>query len=377
MSLTLTSAAAARFRSLAERLLSPLDYADLSTWASLLLHDTCELHHADRAQLLIPLDGSFLLSAEGIPPATAAICGEFIGEMEPGLIRMKDPVADRAVRLRHAVGLRIWSHASMEHLAGSDIRRCEFYQEYLAPAGLGYSFGIRVPLPKGDAHLAVGFSRPQDDTFGIEDGEELIGMLLPSFCAGVHAVRHFYDTRSILPHAIDELQLAIALFDADGREVHRSPRLCAMLAEWPDADNLTGAMRAMVNEALALRRQSGSPHDARAITPVGCRQITHHAENYRLRAVFLPSSSEAGDAGILLEVESNVPRMPTIAELHARGLTERETQVAALLAIGASNTEIAERLHISRHTARKHAEHIFDKLGVHTRKAFLLALAGQ
>lgn len=62
-------------------------------------------------------------------------------------------------------------------------------------------------------------------------------------------------------------------------------------------------------------------------------------------------------------------------ELMARhGLTPREAEVTVLLALGASDREVARRLGISPHTARKHAEHIFSKLDIHSRKALALRL---
>ncbi len=49
------------------------------------------------------------------------------------------------------------------------------------------------------------------------------------------------------------------------------------------------------------------------------------------------------------------------------GFTERELEVALLLAEGASNAAIAEALGISKHTARHHTRHVLTKLGVHSR----------
>ena len=48
-------------------------------------------------------------------------------------------------------------------------------------------------------------------------------------------------------------------------------------------------------------------------------------------------------------------------------LTEREREVLQEIAQGASNDEIADRLHISRKTVRNHVSNIFDKLQVATR----------
>jgi non-specific serine/threonine protein kinase len=60
---------------------------------------------------------------------------------------------------------------------------------------------------------------------------------------------------------------------------------------------------------------------------------------------------------------------PTLRDTpHARGrLTPREAQVAALVARGLSNREIARTLTIAERTATSHVEHVLDKLGFHSR----------
>lgn len=50
-------------------------------------------------------------------------------------------------------------------------------------------------------------------------------------------------------------------------------------------------------------------------------------------------------------------------------LSERERQVLRLIALGLSNPEIADRLHISRKTAAHHVSHLLTKLGVPNRAA--------
>ena len=55
-----------------------------------------------------------------------------------------------------------------------------------------------------------------------------------------------------------------------------------------------------------------------------------------------------------------------------RGLSEREVEVARLVAAGCSNAEIASRLVISRRTAEHHVQHIYAKVGVASRAALAL-----
>ena len=54
-------------------------------------------------------------------------------------------------------------------------------------------------------------------------------------------------------------------------------------------------------------------------------------------------------------------------------LSSRELEVLQLVAEGDSNSEIANRLHISQATVKSHLIHIFDKLGVSDRTAAVTA----
>jgi DNA-binding CsgD family transcriptional regulator len=56
-------------------------------------------------------------------------------------------------------------------------------------------------------------------------------------------------------------------------------------------------------------------------------------------------------------------------------LTDREVEVASLLAVGKSNSEIASALSISEHTCRHHTERVLAKLGVRSRAAAAASLS--
>jgi HD-GYP domain-containing protein (c-di-GMP phosphodiesterase class II) len=58
--------------------------------------------------------------------------------------------------------------------------------------------------------------------------------------------------------------------------------------------------------------------------------------------------------------------------LRPGGLSERQVEVARLVAAGYSNPEIAEHLVISRRTAEHHVQHIYTKVGVSSRAALAL-----
>lgn len=83
----------------------------------------------------------------------------------------------------------------------------------------------------------------------------------------------------------------------------------------------------------------------------------------------------AADADIVLRAGDRLPRAAAApawdddADAPLEALTPREHDVLTLLAEGAGNRAIAERLGISDHTVKFHLSAIFGKLGVTTRTA--------
>jgi two-component system response regulator DesR len=61
----------------------------------------------------------------------------------------------------------------------------------------------------------------------------------------------------------------------------------------------------------------------------------------------------------------------TMFERHDRpemmGLSDRERSVLELMASGSTNPEIAEALHLSKHTVKEHTSAVYRKLGVRNR----------
>jgi len=79
-------------------------------------------------------------------------------------------------------------------------------------------------------------------------------------------------------------------------------------------------------------------------------------------------SAHAGNAPISPSLLARL--LPSLCQdgEHVRAsLTRRELEVMQLLAEGASNQAIAERLFISLHTVRNHVQRIITKLGVHSK----------
>jgi DNA-binding CsgD family transcriptional regulator len=126
--------------------------------------------------------------------------------------------------------------------------------------------------------------------------------------------------------------------------------------------------------AVALQAQANAAADAparaarlRLQVPGGWLLI--HAD------VLTGAGGEAGRVAIVLEPADRAALVPLLIALH--GLTGREREVASLLVGGLGTDEIAERLHISRHTLRDHVKAIFAKVGVSSRPELTAALANE
>jgi DNA-binding NarL/FixJ family response regulator len=72
-------------------------------------------------------------------------------------------------------------------------------------------------------------------------------------------------------------------------------------------------------------------------------------------------------ARTLIEEFSHLQRLGPIRGHHDGHLSSREEMVLAELALGRTNREIAERLHIAESTVKSHIKAILEKLGVRNR----------
>lgn len=83
-----------------------------------------------------------------------------------------------------------------------------------------------------------------------------------------------------------------------------------------------------------------------------------------------PSEREPGGEAVL----AIPPRCRWLASSYS--LTERETDVLALLLDGRSVPYIQETLHVSANTAKTHIRHIYQKLDVHNRQDLITLAQG-
>lgn len=150
----------------------------------------------------------------------------------------------------------------------------------------------------------------------------------------------------------------LAIVAAERGEPRRALRLAAAAAEVrgrigvrPDAE-----WQRQVDAAVARARSGLDAEAAQSAQAAGQRLSGDRLVAYALRSARAPSvrSRRGADGG---------------------PLTEREIQVASLVAEGLTNAQVAARLGLSPRTVEAHLDHIRDKLGVRSRTRIAVWLA--
>jgi DNA-binding NarL/FixJ family response regulator len=147
-----------------------------------------------------------------------------------------------------------------------------------------------------------------------------------------------------------------------GRTFHEDPRLDAAVRAI--TSSLAGESRTTRASGLpALSEPAATLEPA----PTLSHEVATDDGLYIVRGSRVPAA--AGSALLLVTLERRPRPLPPLEELCRRhGFTRKEARVAVLLAEGKSNTDIADELFISAHTARHHTESVLLKLGVHSRR---------
>jgi DNA-binding CsgD family transcriptional regulator len=285
---------------------------------------------------------------ETLTRLTEIVACDAIGVYEVDRVRRRDLAPDAAqddrwwqVAHQHPICNYVEETGDFRALKVSDfltrtqLHCLELYDEYLRPFGLEYE--MMLPLPSPPWHeRGFDFGRSRRD-FSNRD-RNLLDMLSPHLVRLLRSVELRRQLQTALAALDDgDVDRGIVLLDANGHLDHATPLARSLLAKYfpatgvslpqPVADWLAYSLRPLVRERGAHRI---------VIDRVGHRLLVRE------------EPVEAADV--------------------AR-LTPREQQVLEWLAEGKTNAEIAQILVTAPGTVRKHLEHIYAKLGVHTRTA--------
>ena len=244
------------------------------------------------------------------------------------------------------------------------------------------SVGIPLALLLGDRALAGACDDPRALEIAWSSGEvQRIGSV-----AAAYAELRAFD--GDLAGARGIVRTALAALP----HVHRCSPLVLAAARFGDpADRAraralvdAGYGRARVRRAHrllldAVDRDAGSPGRARIGRAAARQYAALGWAPYRIAA--LEAAGEAAEADRAREAIGAPPLRAARPGAELDGdrmgrLSQRQRQIAELVALGVTNREIAQRLHISEHTVEHHVSNVFARLGLRSR-AQLGALVGR
>jgi DNA-binding CsgD family transcriptional regulator len=244
-------------------------------------------------------------------------------------------------------------------------KRLNLYQEVFRPVRVVRQMALAQPLPQGEALLIAGFDETRVPEY---DGarHQIMQILAPVFETSLKLRLRFKGARPHFEAIIDSLPEALVAFCADGEEHYRNQAFQNL----PLGESGRAAVARASHELAAKVCQT-----LRATPPsqplTAQRDLSLPSGSYELRAFTTPSLLTR--PGVMVWVERDA-LLPPPGQLEAHyGLTPRQAEVALLMAKGLSNRAIAERLVISPHTARRHAEKVLKKMNLSSRAGVALA----
>lgn len=247
--------------------------------------------------------------------------------------------------------------ARLSSVVGGSPGRSARYRDLLAPSGIPFEMRAAF-VSRGRAWGSVHLARREGTGDFTAEDERALAQLTSVVADGIRtSLRREAAERADAPQAPgmvvldahDEIELVTPAAEHILSELHE--------ARPPGGGNVPTAVLALAGVA----RTHAHPDDRRVhavAVPTPSGWVTLHAS--------LPDGRTDGRVAIVLERASSPEATAIRLEVH--GVTAREREIAALIAQGRSNPEIAEALVLSPYTVQDHIKSLLEKMGVDSRQ---------
>ncbi|MDH5806037.1 MAG: helix-turn-helix transcriptional regulator [Gemmatimonadota bacterium] len=337
-------------------LLRPLAFPTLNSWRQAVNESAKKLLGADKAMFQMPTAPDSVYSDDYSNEAAVAY---------PAAAKEMNRLADFNAKM---LAFGVWSRRTMWQGFEREYYRSIYYNELIVPNRAYDSIGMSARKPGTDLPAAVMLTHehPTGRKFG-RRGLQLLRLIHPAFEAGVQAYARLAQRKASLFSVIDGLSDGILIFDQTGKVAHQNPAASAILRHQPVRDLVDPVIRRVVRsllDGMVRPQKHRTPFSERA------RQIIETQKSLlEVNACYLGSDLLGDFTPVMITMRSKVVELPSREVLRGRfNLTDREAGIALLLANRRCNSEIAESLGISEHTARHHTERVLRKMGVKSRR---------
>jgi hypothetical protein len=337
-------------------LLSPLEWPDEEQWLLVAVDAVKEALGVDAGFVTKTSSAGSIVYSRDYQPPTLESYLERTDFLEQTLSFSRRQIAQRVYTRETLLGKTIDVYY-----------RSDYYADLIVPNRAISMTGMSARLsPAPDESLVnMQFNRSRSDRpFGPRE-QGILQLLLPSFEQGATIAHRTERFRAELLGFVNNIDVAMAFIDRNGRLMHLTPALEAILQQNPSSATLFDAIKSVARALLLPSRE------LLCLKPRStCQSMTVGPERLRLRGTRIgePILGSRSEVACVI-VEPLQPSLPTEEEICLRfDLTRREACVALLIARRMSSSEIAAALSISPHTVRRHTERVLMKLGVHSRR---------
>lgn len=236
--------------------------------------------------------------------------------------------------------------------------------------------GIRAPVYQRDETYGMLylFRSEREPGFSVRDHERLT-RILPFLAHAMHQPA-MNDEQEFTPAGASGL----LILDEHGRLLHSSSQarhLLFLAGEGRTSGSLTSRLRShtVPPELVGLRRRLRGIFSNQDMRPPVFHVRTLRGQ-FVFRAYFLDGAPDnAGRALIGVTVEHQIPvKLKRWNQISALPLSAKQKEAALLLAEGATQPQIAERMSVRLSTAIDYVREIYAKLNVHSRAELLACM---
>ena len=273
-----------------------------------------------------------------------------------------------------------------EIISTDEMRKTSVYRELAQPWGIEHFMGsVIVNDPQLNAHFSL-TRPPSGEPFSTRDKQLVSTWLLPSLRRSIELDRELRRLRALsgaLIIALDRAPYGALFLDRRGRLLHANQvgegwlrRRHALRLNHDRLQAADPQLQAQLDRALLLASQQQARPAAALLLPGTDGQPAGRLMVFPLPPDHAGSGLPGGAACMLLihEATGGPPRLSEWLVQQYR-LSPGEARLAATLFVGQSLAAAAERLGISRNTAKSHLARVFDKTGVRSQAALLKLLA--
>jgi DNA-binding CsgD family transcriptional regulator len=276
------------------------------------------------------------------------------------------PLIGHLMMLERTGQLPVYTTPLLEEILDGRFKETPFFTDVMQPAGMNHIAGLVSAGGTAIRRISVGWDGRRD--VEVDDGVlEKLRMVHPAFEAACRLIDQAEVARRALLTTIDGSSDGMALVTAEGTELHRNPSLRRLIS----IDGESGSLRAEILKSaasLTQRRLSGNDGEISS----GKEKIRAGHEEYRARASILPPTFGVPPNTVLVTLSPAAANLPLSGEIQRRfGLTQRQAEVARMVASRLSDAEIAKRLGVSWHTVRSHVDGVLREMGVHSRQEII------